>query len=121
MKIKQIMTVGLAFMTLMLASAGTGVAQTKRQKNKNDMRNLGIGLGALAVHKTLKGDTKTGLLLGAGAAYAGKKYEDQRKSQSRSRSYRVSHRSYRYSHGKRIGYWIMRGGKRQNYVSYRKH
>ena len=107
------MTVGLAVATLMLVSASTGIAQTKSQKDKNDMRSLGIGLGALALHKTLKGDTKTGLILGAGAAYAGKKYEDQRKSQNRSRS-------YRYSHGKRVGYWIMRGGKRHHYVSYRK-
>ena len=120
MKIKQILTVGLAVATLMLATASTGVAQTKRQKDKNDMRNLGVGLGAFALHKTLKGDTKTGLILGAGAAYAGKKYEDQRKAQNRSRSYQVNHRSYRYSKGKRIGYWIMRGGKRHHYVSYRK-
>ena len=113
MKIKHIKATALALMSFMLATTGSSFAQTKSQKDKNDMRNLGIGLGTLAVHKTLKGDTKTGLLLGVGAAYAGKKYEDQRKSQNQSRS-------YRYRNGKRVGYWVMRGGKRQQYVSYRK-
>ena len=102
----------LALAGMMLVSIGGAFAQTKQQKNKNDMRNLGIGLGALAVHKTLKGDTKTGLLLGAGAAYAGKKYEDQRKAQKNWRKYRYN------SKGKKIGYYQMRGNKRVRYVSY---
>ena len=106
-------TLALALVSLMLATTGMSFAQTKSQKDKNDMRSLGIGLGALAIHKTLKGDTKTGLALGAGAAYAAKKYEDQRKSQKTSRS-------YRYSHGNKIGYWVMRGQKRLYYVSYHK-
>ncbi|WP_395140520.1 hypothetical protein [Armatimonas sp.] len=104
-------TLALAIASLMLATTGMSFAQTKSQKDKNDMRNLGIGLGALAIHKTLKGDPKTGLALGAGAAYAAKKYDDQRKSQKTSRS-------YRYSQGKKIGYWVMRGQKRLYYVRY---
>nr|WP_309686132.1 hypothetical protein [Armatimonas sp.] len=110
-KMKKLPTLALALVSLILATTGMSFAQTKRQKDKNDMRNLGIGLGALAIHKTLKGDPKTGLALGAGAAYAAKKYDDQRKSQKTSRS-------YRYSHGKKIGYWVMRGQKRLYYVRY---
>ena len=113
MKLKQITTVSLALMSLILADISIGFAQTKRQKDKNDMRNLGIGLGALGIHKTLKGDTKTGIVLGASAAYAAKKYEDQRKAQK-------IWRSYRYSHGRKIGYWVMHGEKRHHYISYRK-
>ena len=106
----------LALTGLMLLSVGASFGQSSakaRQKDKNNMRNLGLGLGALAVHKTLKGDTKTGLLLGAGAAYAGKKYEDQRKAQKTWRKTRYN------SRGKKIGYYQMRGNKRVRYVSYR--
>ena len=105
----------LALSSLMLLSAGASFGQSSakaRQKNKNDMRNLGLGLGALAVHKSLKGDPKTALILGAGAAYAGKKYEDQRKAQKTWRKYRYN------SRGKKIGYYQMRGSHRVRYVSY---
>ena len=108
----------LALTGLMLLSAGASFGQSSakaRQKDKNNMRNLGLGLGALAVHKSLKGDPKTALILGAGAAYAGKKYEDRRKKQSRESSWR----KYRYdSRGKKIGYYQMRGSHRVRYVSY---
>ena len=104
---------GLMITSAVLSTGGAALAQSKRQKDKNNMRNLGLGLGALAVHKSLKGDPKTALLLGAGAAYAGKKYEDQRKAQKTSRRYRYN------SNGKRIGYWTMRGNRKVDYVSYR--
>ena len=105
----------LALTGLILMSSGAALAQSARQKDKNNMRNLGLGLGALAIHKSLKGDPKTALILGAGAAYAGKKYEDQRKAQSRESSWR----KYRYnSRGKKIGYYQMRGDHRVRYVSY---
>lgn len=109
---KKITTVALALASLMLASTGTSLAQSEKQKDKNNMRNLGIGLGALAIHKSIKGDNKTAIILGAGAAYAGKKYEDQRKSQK-------TWRSYRYNHGHKTGYWLMRGNNRLKYVDYR--
>mgnify|MGYP001606192189 CR=1 FL=1 len=105
----------LAVAGMMLLSAGASVAQSARQKDKNNMRNLGLGLGAAAIYKSIKGDPKTALLLGAGAAYAGKKYEDQRKKQNRESSWR----SYRYnSRGKKVGYYRMRGNKRVSYVRY---
>ena len=101
---------------MMLASMGGALAQSGRQKDKNNMRNLGLGLGALAIHKSLRGDPKTALLLGAGAAYAGKRYEDDRKAQSRESSWR----KYRYNgRGRKIGYYQMHGSHSVRYVSYR--
>jgi hypothetical protein len=105
----------LALTGLMLASTGASFAQSARQKDKNNMRNLGLGLGAAAIFKSLKGDPKMALILGAGAAYAGKKYEDQRKAQSRESAWR----KYRYnSRGKKVGYYQMRGKRRGGYVSF---
>jgi hypothetical protein len=82
---------------------GTGGS---RQKDKNNMRNIGTGLGAAAAYELLKGQGTKALILGAGAAYAGKKYEDQRKAENRaSRRYVGSyHRVYRYKNGVRVGY-----------------
>ena len=111
MKSKNALT-ALALTGLMLLSVGGSFAQSKRQKDKNNMRNLGLGLGALATHKALKGDRKSALILGAGAAYAGKKYEDQRKAQRTWRKYRHN------SRGKKVGYYLMRGEHRVRYVSY---
>ncbi|MGC4043962.1 MAG: hypothetical protein QM758_09210 [Armatimonas sp.] len=105
----------LAVAGLMLMSSGVSLAQSARQKDKNNMRNLGLGLGAAAVYKSIKGDPKSALVLGAGAAYAGKKYEDQRKKQSKENTWR----KYRYnSKGKKVGYYLMRGNHRVRYVSY---
>ena len=61
------------------------LAQSKRQKQQDDknlMRNLGVGLGVAALDRIRKGDREAGLALGAAALFAGKKYEDQRKSQN---------------------------------------
>jgi hypothetical protein len=112
MKRTKISSIALALCAILLGSQSASLAQSKRQKDKNDMRNLGIGLGALAVHKSIKGDPKTALLLGAGAVYAGKKYEDQRKAQVK------THRSYRYRNGRKVGYWLMRGTQKVRYVKY---
>jgi hypothetical protein len=54
----------------------------RRQEDKNLMRNLGLGLGVAALNEARKGNTKNAVLLGAGAVYAGKKYEDQRRAQN---------------------------------------
>jgi hypothetical protein len=114
MKITKTPVLVLTLLAVLFATQGASFAQSKEQKDKNTMRNLGIGLGALGVHKALKGDSKTGLALGLGAAYAGKKYEDQRKSQGKT----TLHRSYRYKHGRKVGYWLMRGDHRVRYVSW---
>jgi|GEM_PF-2355717 Copper amine oxidase N-terminal domain. len=79
--------------TSMLAGpmAGTALAQSERQKDKNTTRSLGIGLGAAAVLQALRGQGTSAVLLGAGAAYAGKKYEDARKAQAKENRNRQSY------------------------------
>jgi hypothetical protein len=49
-------------------------------------KNTAIGLGAVAIHQLLTGKTTNALLLGGGAAYAYKRYQDSRKSERRERS-----------------------------------
>ena len=97
-KMNAILAAGLSVVMASLAAA-PAMAQSSRQKDKNNMRNLGTVLGAAAASKVLKGDTKTGLVLGAGAAYAGKKYEDARKAQRKE-----TQRRYSQSRGKKVGY-----------------
>ena len=81
MKARKTLMAWSVALALGAAAAGPVAAQSDRQKDKNTMRNLGIGLGAAAAHQVLKGKTTNALILGAGAAYAGKKYEDARKAQ----------------------------------------
>ena len=122
-KINAVLAAGMT-LVLGLATAAPSLAQSSRQKDKNNMRNLGIGLGAAAAHQALKGKTTNALVLGAGAAYSAKKYEDARKAQNRDNARRYSrsrgtYRVYRYSNGKRVGYYQYRNGKRTGYHSLR--
>jgi hypothetical protein len=52
----------------------------KRASDQNTMKGIGIGAGALGLWEMLHGRGTNALILGAGAAYAGKKYEDDRKA-----------------------------------------
>lgn len=93
-------------------------AQKNRQNDKNNTRNLGIGLGAAAAYEAIKGKGTNALILGAGAAYSAKKSEDARKAQAKdSRHHDRVSRDYRYRNGKRVGYYRMVNGKRAGYVS----
>jgi len=94
-KRNKIVSVGIVALIL-VSSPAAAMAQSDRQKDKNNMRNLGSGLGGAALYELLKGNGTAGLLLGAGAAYAGKKYEDARKAQSKANRDRRAH-SYRYN------------------------
>ena len=67
-------------------------AQSSRQTEKNMSRTGAYALGALAVHKLLQGRTNEAIALGAGAGYAGKKYEDARKAQSDENGWRRDNR-----------------------------
>jgi hypothetical protein len=98
-------------------SPQAAMAQTARQKDKNNMRNLGIGLGAVAAHEFVKGRNTNGLVAAAGAAYSAKKYEDARKAQARENN-RITRR-YVYRNGKRVGYYKIKNGRRIGYVRYR--
>jgi predicted MFS family arabinose efflux permease len=72
-----------------------GQDNKSRQGDKNNMRNLGIGLGAAAAYSVLKGKGTQALVLGAGAAYSAKKYEDARKAQAKEND--RENRRYRYN------------------------
>jgi hypothetical protein len=81
-----------------LALPGTAYASSKGRKN------TAIALGAIAVHQLLTGKTTNGLIAGAGAAYAYKRYEDARKDEKRrDRYYRYSRNweNSRYRRGRR--------------------
>lgn len=112
-KFSALLAAGLS-MVMSAAVVVPAAAQSDRQKNKNNMRNLGIVLGAGAAHQAIKGKTTNALVLGAGAALSAKKYEDARKAQSKENN-RIS-RVYRYRNGKRIGYYKVKNGKRLGYV-----
>jgi len=93
MKSMKLIAAGIAA-TIMAGAMMTGPAAMaqSRQNDKNTMRNIGIGAGAAAAWEALHGKGTNALILGAGAAYAGKKYEDSRKAQSKENS----HRRYGY-------------------------
>ena len=114
MNVKNVGTAGLVAllvggMSVVPASAQNlgdlfgGGHKGSRQTDKNNMRNIGIGAGAAAAYELLHGKGTNALILGAGAAYAGKKYEDSRKAQNRENT-RYGYRIYRYKDGVRIGY-----------------
>jgi hypothetical protein len=77
MNIRVMLTVAILTATTLPA-----LAQDRRQEDKNLMRNLGLGLGVAALNEARKGNSNKAVLLGAGALYAGKKYEDQRRNQN---------------------------------------
>lgn len=75
---KTMLGVGGALLTLLPLSAQAGA---------DGRKNTAIVLGAAAAFELLKGKTTEAIALGAGAAYAGKRYEDARKTE-RSRNNR---------------------------------
>ncbi|MES2463003.1 MAG: copper amine oxidase N-terminal domain-containing protein [Armatimonadota bacterium] len=100
-KIHKIIATALAA-AVVAATPFAAIAQTDqekaRQKEKNDMRNLGTGLGGAALFSILRGRGTEALILGGGAAYAGKKMEDARKAQEKEKREREDreNQSYRY-------------------------
>jgi hypothetical protein len=73
------MTLAAATPTL----AQSAEKQKQEQEKKNIARSVGIGLGAVSVWQAIQGKYTNALILGAGAAAAGKQYEDSRKAQQR--------------------------------------
>ena len=55
----------------------------RRQQKKNEWRNIGIGSAALGVLGLLKGDSTLTFAGAAGALYSAHRYEQDRKSQSK--------------------------------------
>jgi len=82
----------------MMAVTGlsTAALADKHQKNKNFDRNAAIAGGAVALYGLHSHNTLLTVGGIAGAAYAGKKYEDERKAQARNhRRYHRHHRIHR--------------------------
>jgi hypothetical protein len=85
----------IAGMLALGLSAGV-LAARPAQASSAGRRNTAIGLGAAAVYELLRGDTTTGVVLGAGAAYGFKRYEDAKDREDR-------YRYYDRYHGDRYG------------------
>ena len=62
-----------------------------RQKTKNEWRNLAIGSGAVSLLGLVKHDSTLTFAGAAGALYSANRYEQDRKSQSRSDRARASY------------------------------
>ncbi len=65
MLFKAIVVAGLSGMMALSAAGPVAAQQSTRQRDKNLMRNLGIGLGAAAAHQAMKGNKTTAIVLGA--------------------------------------------------------
>ena len=78
-------------------------ASHRRQKTKNDWRNIAIGSGAATAYGLIKHDKTVSILGAAGTLYSLSRYEHDRKSQSkvdRARADQYGRNSY-YDHGHR--------------------
>jgi hypothetical protein len=67
----------------LLSAASLLVPSNSSFASANGKKNTAIGIGAIAAQQLLSGKTTNGLLLGAGAAYAYKQYEDAAKAEKR--------------------------------------
>jgi len=81
----------------MLSMVGMLVPSTISFASAKGKKNTAIGLGAIAAQQLLSGKTTNGLVLGAGAAYAYKKYQDAAKAEKRQK--RAEAYAYRRSGG----------------------
>jgi hypothetical protein len=91
----QRLTSGLLAVALagMLVLPGAAMASSKGR------RNTALGLTGLAAYELVKGHTTTGVIAGAGAAYAWKRSSDARRAERRRARYvryRRGHHYYRY-------------------------
>lgn len=75
----------------------------RRQKTKNDWRNIAIGAGALGIYGLLKKDNTLTFAGAAGALYSLHRYENDRKSQSKTDRARAAYfsKTHFYRNGKR--------------------
>jgi len=90
----------LALLSTLAVSALSPMAladSSKTQKDKNNMRNLGIAGAAVAGYGLLNHNSTATLLGAAAGGYGAYKYEQDRKAQSeeqRARQHTYYHRSY---------------------------
>lgn len=83
-----LLALGVALGLLMPSEA---LASSKGRKN------TAIGLTGLAAYQLLRGKTTTGLIAGAGAAYAWKRHRDSRKVEKRRARSARAYRARRYA------------------------
>ncbi|MBW3625197.1 MAG: hypothetical protein KY468_17505 [Armatimonadetes bacterium] len=74
-----------AALPALVAMAGLMIPAPFAGASTSGRKNTAIGLGAAAAHQILTGKTGRGILLGAGAAYAYKRYQDAQKDERRDR------------------------------------
>lgn len=87
MNLKQLAAQSVAFLAVMSFAAApiSASAQSKhRQDTKNTWRNLAIGSGVVGLLGLVKHDNTLTFLGAAGALYSANRYEQDRKSQSKS-------------------------------------
>ena len=90
---------GLLATVAAAAFAPASVLADSRQDNKNFWRNGAIAGGVAALYGLHNHDTTTTLLGAAGAAYAAKRYEDDRHSQSQAQAARDQRARYHRVYG----------------------
>jgi len=119
----KIRTVTLGTALAMISMVGLLAPANLASASEKGRKNTAIGLGAAAVHQLLNGKTTNGVLLGAGAAYAYKRYKDSEKENNRNKrvnNYRSnsasSYRSRNAYGGSSIG--GARGSVRRNGSAY---
>lgn len=86
-----------------MAFAATLIAPMAAQASSKGRRNTALVGTAAAVYLLAKGKTTQGLAVGAGSAYAWKRYNDARKAETRKKYYRSGYKRG-YNNGKRYAY-----------------
>jgi hypothetical protein len=81
---------------LAVALAGMLVLPGAAQASSKGRRNTALGLTGLAAYELVKGHTTTGVIAGAGAAYAWKRASDGRKAERRRARYVRYRRGHHY-------------------------
>ncbi len=88
----------------------------RRQQKKNEWRNISIGSGAVALYGLLKGDNTLMFAGAAGALYSLNRYEQDRKSQSKTDRARAAY--FSKSHFTRDGHRYTRKTVHKNGKKY---
>jgi hypothetical protein len=86
-----------------------------RQQKKNEWRNIGIGSAAVGLLGLLKGDSTLTFAGAAGALYSANRYEQDRKSQSktdRARANMFSRRSFTRNGHRYVRKTVWKDGKK---------
>ena len=87
----------------LLVLGGLTLAPTAARAGSDGKKNTAIAVGAAALYELLNHKTTEGLVLGAGAAYAAKQYEDARHAESQKKN-RSRYYERGYGYGNNNGY-----------------